>query len=596
MAKRFLGWGESPVDLKPKSGGELASLVDDFFDQQIEKEVHDFLVDRYLADEVDVLGTGWTSWRKGSGIHWQKDPVSGFEWDVSKPSGAQLNLGLEVKNADVKRPWEVARFQHFTRWLAITQPKEYQANAQIAQKFHNWVTDFTQKNPIGYGVHWMNAMEVAIRAINWMLITDALRKRDFAVSGEVDVNIRKHIEYIFNHLEHKEGLANNHYLANLLGLLFGLVYFPEWEKLQEKADWILEEFESEVEKQFKTDGGNFEGSMYYHKLSTEILILGTACATYYYDSVRIGKLSEYTARALAFIEEVIKPNGQMPNFGDNDSGSILSFSPQGSWLERADALNRYHHYAVPNGVEKVFVEDYRSTVSILEMYKGLLGQEQSTEAQVLKALSNNSIEKLKTNRFDVSFKKPLPKLGPHKSEWVIPLLDMPQNVRWSYLPETGMAICRCNAAYLAISLLNREGAHRYRGHFHNDQLSVELWSGGQDLISDPGTYTYTGDMELRNEMRSAKAHNAPYFPEEPNPFIPGLIGLFHQKVEAKCELLEIGEGKITALLSHGKKKVLREVFVEVAQIRIVDSSNRRFEVNRGQFKYQTEGYGRLLRT
>jgi len=45
------------------------------------------------------------------------------------------------------------------------------------------------------------------------------------------------------------------------------------------------------------------------------------------------------------------------------------------------------------------------------------------------------------------------------------------------------------------------------GHAHADALSVVLFSGGRELLVDPGTFVYNGAPEWRNHFRSTRAHN-----------------------------------------------------------------------------------------
>lgn len=45
------------------------------------------------------------------------------------------------------------------------------------------------------------------------------------------------------------------------------------------------------------------------------------------------------------------------------------------------------------------------------------------------------------------------------------------------------------------------------GHGHAHALSVALYSGGEPILADPGTYSYTGHPEMRRYFRSTSAHN-----------------------------------------------------------------------------------------
>ena len=143
-------------------------------------------------------------------------------------------------------------------------------------------------------------------------------------------------------------------------------------------------------------------------------------------------------------------------------------------------------------------------------------------------------------------------------------------------------------------MLERDKAHRYRGHFHNDQLSIDVWVKGEQLLSDPGNITYTGDMDIRNEMRSAKAHNAPYIGEEPNRYMEGIMGLFHTMNETNVELFELNNQKVKAALYFKNEKIVREIFIEENKITIHDSASKLFEVNTNN-SLKSNGYGRMLR-
>ena len=45
------------------------------------------------------------------------------------------------------------------------------------------------------------------------------------------------------------------------------------------------------------------------------------------------------------------------------------------------------------------------------------------------------------------------------------------------------------------------------GHGHSHALSIQLYHNGHPVLSDPGTYSYTGQPEWREYFRSTKAHN-----------------------------------------------------------------------------------------
>ena len=72
-------------------------------------------------------------------------------------------------------------------------------------------------------------------------------------------------------------------------------------------------------------------------------------------------------------------------------------------------------------------------------------------------------------------------------------------------PDAGLAVMVCSETQ-AIVDAGPFGALN-AGHSHSDTLSIVLRSGGEEILIDPGTYTYTGESEWRDWFRSTEAHN-----------------------------------------------------------------------------------------
>ncbi len=72
-------------------------------------------------------------------------------------------------------------------------------------------------------------------------------------------------------------------------------------------------------------------------------------------------------------------------------------------------------------------------------------------------------------------------------------------------PEAGMAVMTCGDTHAIVDAGPFGALHS--GHSHSDTLSIIVRSGGEEILVDPGTYTYTGDPEWRDWFRSSAAHN-----------------------------------------------------------------------------------------
>jgi uncharacterized heparinase superfamily protein len=80
-----------------------------------------------------------------------------------------------------------------------------------------------------------------------------------------------------------------------------------------------------------------------------------------------------------------------------------------------------------------------------------------------------------------------------------------ENRRSRLFPDAGLAVMTCGNVH-AIVDAGPFGALS-AGHSHSDTLSIVLRVGDCEILSDPGTYTYTGEPKLRDWFRSSAAHN-----------------------------------------------------------------------------------------
>ena len=154
--------------------------------------------------------------------NWCYDANSKFKWNVSKKSDS-LKIHYN-KGFDIKVPWELSRLQSLSKicvWSFLNKKRN------VYTFIKNQVFDFIASNPPSYGVNWFNTMEVAIRGANLCMITDILIQENKLLPREKKIvynSINDHINFIINNLEWSPFSRNNHYLANIVGLLV-MAYF-----------------------------------------------------------------------------------------------------------------------------------------------------------------------------------------------------------------------------------------------------------------------------------------------------------------------------------------------------------------------------------
>jgi hypothetical protein len=75
--------------------------------------------------------------------------------------------------------------------------------------------------------------------------------------------------------------------------------------------------------------------------------------------------------------------------------------------------------------------------------------------------------------------------------------------------DTGIFCFRSGMTAGAPFVLIDCGPHGWKGcgHAHADLLSFIWYSGGEMVLTDPGTFTYTGSRDIRDRSRSSQSHN-----------------------------------------------------------------------------------------
>ena len=154
-----------------------------------------------LRGEFDVFGTR-VCFGEGQPVDWSRDPVSGYRYPVLPVE----RLRMAQPGVDPKYPWVLGRLDCL---VALGQgywvERHEEARAGFARAFVARTLDFLQANPVGQGVHWTCAMEVALRAANLaqalVMFSDApeARRPEFLVP--VLESLAEHTAWVEAHLE-----------------------------------------------------------------------------------------------------------------------------------------------------------------------------------------------------------------------------------------------------------------------------------------------------------------------------------------------------------------------------------------------------------
>lgn len=505
---------------------------------------------------------------------WQLDIKSNFRFDENKQYNKQSYI---PKSVDIKIPWELGRLQHLPILsLEILSTKD----EKLIREYKNQVFDFIASNPIGMGVQWTSSMDVGIRLSNLLISYDLLfdiLKTDVEFNEVFLDSVYLHAQFIFNHLEYKEGLTGNHYLFNLIGLLFASTYLKETVEIKKWNSFSITEIEQEIFKQFFDDGGNFEGSTSYHCLSAEMMVYATALMLK--NGVNLsGKYIDRLYSIGEFISRITKPDGMIPQFGDNDSGRLFKF-PKNKYNDlNSEALLAAFSGLFNHAIFKVDNSKFSIERQIIQQLSG--GFILNPSLINLKKTSSTSSKDLKFKKQTIiNFDK---------------VISLEKINSYSY-SDFGIHIFKSDIFYLAISTIANKNMHHSWGHVHNDKLSFELYVDGKDLVSDPGSCCYTSNRVLRNEFRSTIAHHSIIVNGiEQNKWINTTDwGLFYLDREVKCKVLEISDYSIKVSAKYYGIHHIRSFEITKDQLIINDYCNKSFDVNINKFEKYSPVYGSL---
>jgi hypothetical protein len=628
----------------------------------IDSKVAQHLSQMYIEHRFDLLGSGWVQNSYNSAalgvegykynmnvpapesianeyepIDWQKDFKSGYRWN-DKIWYKDIEYG-NILGVDIKVPWELSRLQHLPQ-LAIFSLVDNNLQEQNLREFKYQILDFITNNPPRMGVNWVCTMDVGIRAANMLVAYDLFCQiDDFEILDDdfkqVFANsIYEHGLHIINNLEYSESLTSNHYLSDIAGLLYISAYLTSNARIDKWLAFSIQEIMQEMQNEFYEDGGNFESSTSYHRLSGELMIYSTALILGLKKD-KIKSLQDYTIQNWnikpklksiqnqqfsiesntlnidlpqwyidklykigRFTYDISKPNGEIPQFGDNDSGRFFRLSPNGEFITYNETVNKYLNLKNYGESDTLFWdENILNHTTFISCFSGLYQDEIFKNSNILEksficAIADKILTEKNKEYVNININNTNIKELKYTKSIEYDLISNIQDLNFIVYPNSGIYIFKADNVYLSICVTPL-GQKDNGGHTHNDKLGFELWANGKNVVEDPGTYLYTPIADRRNEFRSLKAHNVPAVQDiEQNTWLDGRWGLFSLNKNTSCFVNKYDNNSIQLELNYKNIQIIREFKIENNKVIIIDKCNKKFQYN--NFKFYSNGYGKLL--
>jgi len=475
-----------------------------------------------LERRVELFGDGLVA--VGTPPEWNRDPLTGRPW----PTGFHRRLNVfDIQHpTDVKLVWELSRLRHC---LALAQGVAVLDIEEALEALELDLADWRARNPVGWTVNWTVAMEVALRAVNLICIDGVLLagNRELQDRAGLVASLYQHGWFLRRNLEISD-INGNHFLANAVGLIWLGAYFGE---VGEASEWLSLGVEMTLQasrEQVLDDGLDHEGSVPYHLLVLEMFLTAYAIA-----GRRLAACEHAIGRLLDTTVLLTDESGQVPDLGDDDGGRVLAFSDAPS-------------------------QDARR---VLALGAALLQHPGSAE---------------RSRRGDSEDAIWL--AGPSRLAATATLERPARPTAPAHLPAGGLVVMERGKDRVVVDV----GAVGFRGrggHGHLDALSFVAWLDGELAIRDSGTGTYTGDAELRNELRGAESHNVVVVDQMPYAQIGGTDRLWAIEGDSPPKLVSLASEDASQRVvvhqelpaMHGIATVEREISLSAGQLRWRDS-------------------------
>lgn len=469
------------------------------FLERLNRELHELegAAQRIMQGRVHIFGVDC---RFDGTFPWKMDFIHGVSAQEGFWNDVQYLDSGSV--GDSKVIWELNRLQ-----FLLPVAKAFFLTGDIS--FYDWlkrtITDCDAANPYPMGINWASSLELAFRVavLDWVIrfLGSALQDdeefrhlllRLLSTHGR---HINRYLSTYFS--------PNTHLSGEALGLyLLGTRYptLPDAGKWRETGRKILLDC---LEAHVLPDGGYYERSLWYHRYTIEIYLLFAFLAHEAQDPLP-GAVREKLGSLLDFMLHALRSNGTFPLLGDDDGGRFLALDH----LDPGDARGLMAACAV------------------------LLGRGD------LKAVAGDNTETI------------LWLWGPKGLDVYDRLAAAAPRETGAVFPQTGYAFLRTgreeDAALVSMDA-GPLGADNC-GHGHADALSLTLSIGAQQVIVDPGTFSYSLDIRERNRFRDIEAHSAPCIPGAPQS-IPSQSPFHWRRIHQGCRFTSSSVGWDMDLLS-----------------------------------------------
>lgn len=397
----------------------------------------------------DVLFFSKTWKPLGLGYDWVTNPETGYHYDAHQHWTKVNDFSQEA--GDIKFVWEKSRFS----WLLTVCRYDYHYEEDHSEFVFSQMLDWIEKNLLNCGPNFKCSQETSLRILNWLFALNFYKHSDYLTEerwNKIMTSIFWQTDHVMKNINFSRiAVRNNHAITETLTLYLMGLMFPmmkgagTWKEKGKK--W----FEQEIDYQIEDDGTFIQDSMNYHRVVIQLLSYAIALSDKHGEKFS-DFVYEKAYKSVNFLYQCQEPtNGWLPNYGANDGALFFPLSDN----------------------------DYRDFCPQLDVLHGLL---------TAKPLYDDYLEDSQWLGRQV----PANRKTFNKIEKQYGLVKFENSGYYLIREKDTLSFIRCG-------LFKTNGS--------TDQLHLDVWYKGENVLLDGGSYMYNTDEATVRYFAGTESHN-----------------------------------------------------------------------------------------
>jgi len=382
----------------------------------------------------------------GDKFDWVTNPENGFRYD-DKAHWIDIN-DYSQEAGDIKFVWEPSRFSNIYTFIRYEQYSGVDCSKQVFGQIEDWIS----KNGINCGPNFKCSQEISLRILNWTFAIYYYKDSPNLTESlfeKIQHYIYWQTHHVYNNINFSRiAVRNNHAITETLLLYISGTLFPGF---PESAKWTRDGkrwFEEEIAYQIYEDGTFLQFSMNYHRVVIQLLTWAIRLSELNCDKFN-STVYERAKKSLIFLTNCLdEKSGWLPNYGANDGALFFK-------------LNDNHY------------RDYRPQLEALSTVLGLRWKYGAFE--------------------DVYWYGMQPANSPEAVEITKGASAFNNGGYYLFRQENSLSFIRC-------------GNHHDRPS-QADNLHLDIWYKGINLLHDAGSYKYNTDEKTIRYFMGTRSHN-----------------------------------------------------------------------------------------